>query len=132
VSAKPEIGIEQLIQWSPVTCRAWDADPDAYVRAGAVGWGRSRRLGKLVDVERHFKAYVGIQHFDPDRWHLPGEPRAKVFLSLFLQGRTVALHTYPTMAEALEALRAFYRQLPLATDVSPVREAAEQDGSSSS
>ena len=95
------------IQWSPVYQLAWNDAPDAYVEAGAVLWGRSRRLGKYVDDALGLKAYLGVQHYDPARWGVSGEPQTKFFLSLFLDGRTVTLRTFPTMGEALAALNAF-------------------------
>jgi hypothetical protein len=95
------------IHWSPVYHPEWDAAPEAYIASGFVGWGRSRRLGKLVDDVLHLKAYLGIQHEDPARWGLAGEPRARFFLSLFLHGRTVSLRTYSTLPDALAALTAF-------------------------
>jgi hypothetical protein len=99
------------IHWSPACHPEWDTTPEAYVKSGAVGWGRSRRLGKLVDDALHLKAYLGVQHEDPTRWGLAGEPRTRFFLSLFLHGRTVSLRTYPTMPDALIALTAYHNQL---------------------
>ena len=98
------------IQWSPAYRPEWDETPEAYLDAGAVGWGRSRRLGKLVDEGLALKAYLGVQHFDPARWGVAGEARAKFFLSLFVGGRTVSLRTYPTMGDARDALQAFDEQ----------------------
>ena len=95
------------IAWSVEYVPAWDSAPQRYVDAGIVGWGRSRRLGKYLDDALGLKAYVGIQHYDPERWGVAGEARAKVFLSLFSGGRTISLHTYATMGEALDALDAF-------------------------
>lgn len=95
------------MRWSPERRPEWDATPEAYVEAGVVGWGRSRRLGKCVDESLRLKAYVGVQHYDPARWNVPGEPQAKFFVSLFLDGRTVALRTFPTMAAAIAALEEF-------------------------
>ena len=99
------------IHRSPAYHPEWDATPEAYVASGTVGWGRSRRLGKLVDDALHLKAYLGVQHEDPARWGLAGEPRTRFFLSLFLHGRTVSLRTHPTMDTALTALTAYHNQL---------------------
>lgn len=99
------------IQWSPAYNPAWDTTPEAYVAHGIVAWGRSRRLARCDDPRRHFKAYIGIQHDDPARWHVAGEPRTRYFVSLFLAGRTLSLRTYPTLADALAALYAFYATL---------------------
>lgn len=99
------------ISWSPVYNPAWDDTPDAYVEHGLVAWGRSRRLARCEDPRLRFKAYIGIQHDDPARWGVPGEPRTRFFLSLFLAGRTLSLRTYPILADALAALYAFQRGL---------------------
>ncbi len=95
------------IAWSPIYQPSWDATPQAYVDAGVIAPGRSRRLAKVTDTRRDFKAYLGVQHFEPARWNLPGDATAKFFASFFVNGRTVALRTYPTMAEALVAVQAF-------------------------
>jgi hypothetical protein len=99
------------MSWSAAYRPEWDAVPEAYVAHGIVGWGRSRRLARADDSARGFKAYVGVQHFDPARWHARGEPRAVFFVSLFLRGRTVTLQTFPTMPAALAELRAFHARL---------------------
>ncbi len=99
------------ISWSPIYNPAWDDTPEAYVAQGLVAWGRSRRLARCEDSRAHFKAYIGIQHEDPARWHVAGEPRTRCFLSLFLAGRTLSLRTYPTLTEALAALHAFHATL---------------------
>jgi hypothetical protein len=99
------------ITWAPIYRAEWDDEPQAYVAAGLVGWGRSRRLGRVAVPERAFKAYLGVQHFDPARWGIAGEARAKFFVSLFVGGRTVGLHTHPTMAAARGELADFYARL---------------------
>lgn len=99
------------ISWSPIYNSAWDSTPDAYVEHDIVAWGRSRRLARCDDPRRRFKAYIGIQHYDPARWHVAGEPRARYFLSLFLAGRTLSLRTYPTLSETVAALRHFHTSL---------------------
>ena len=99
------------MRWSAERRPEWDATPAAYVEAGVVGWGRSRRMGKYLDAALRLKAYVGVQHYDPARWHVAGEPQAKFFLSLFLNGRTVTLRTFPTMTQALAALGEFREQV---------------------
>ncbi len=99
------------IEWAAIYELAWDAQPGAYVAAGLVGWGRSRRLGRVVAPARRFKAFLGVQHYDPERWGVAGAARAKFFVSLFVGGRTVALHTHPTMAAALADLTEFYTRL---------------------
>lgn len=95
------------VAWSAAYSPAWDLTPERYVDEEIVGWGRSRRLGKYLDEALGLKAYVGVQHYDPGRWGVEGEARAKVFLSLFVNGRTIFLRTYATMDEALDALDAY-------------------------
>ncbi len=102
---------ELTVRWSPVYQPEWDETPQAYVDAGIVGVGRSRRLAKAQDTHRAFKAYLGVQHWDPSRWNLPGEERAIFFLSLFRDNRTLALRTYPTIPAALAALYAAWNAL---------------------
>jgi hypothetical protein len=99
------------LRWSEIYRPAWDGTPAAYVEHGIVGWGRSRRLARAQDPARAFKAYLGVQHYDPARWHVAGAPRATFFLSLFLAGRTIALRTFPTLGDALAELRAFHGRL---------------------
>lgn len=99
------------IKWSPIYRPEWDDTPEEYVVQGVVAWGRSRRLARAVDTARRFKAYLGVQHFDPARYGLAGEAQAKFFVSLFVGGRTVALHTYPTLRQARDALERFHATL---------------------
>lgn len=96
------------IRWSAHYQSQWDDQPDAYVRHGIVALGRSRRLARATDTQLDFKGYLGVQSYDPGRWHVAGEPTTKFFVSLFLHGRTVTLRTYPTCHEALAALHAFH------------------------
>ncbi len=100
------------LQWSSAYQPAWDDDAAAYVAAGLVGWGRSRRLLRADDPARHYKAYIGVHHSDPAQWGRSGEPAAKFFLSLFLRGRTVAFRTYARFPAALTDLRAYHASLP--------------------
>lgn len=102
---------ELIIAWSSAYHPAWDNAPSAYVEHGIVAWGRSRRLARAADPAVAFKAYLGVQHDDPARWHGAGEPRAVFFLSLFRAGQTVSLRTYPTVPLALAELRAFHARL---------------------
>ena len=48
------------IHWSPIYQAEWDQAPEAYVDAGVVGVGRSRRLAKAEDASRAFTAYLGV------------------------------------------------------------------------
>jgi hypothetical protein len=97
--------------WSSIYHPQWDDDAARYVEEGVVQWGRSRRLARAEDPAHSFKAYLGIQHYDPARWYGAGDARATFFLSLFVHQRTVSLRTYPTMAAALAALWAFHTSL---------------------
>jgi hypothetical protein len=97
--------LRTAIEWSTLYRADWDETPEAYLRADLVGWGRSRRLGRLAQRERRLIAYVGVQHFDPGAWGLAGEPISRFFASCRV-GRQVWLRTYPTMNEALAALEA--------------------------
>jgi hypothetical protein len=100
------------ITWSPAHQPAWDDDPGQYFEHNIVAWGRSRRLARAADPARAFKAYAGVQHYDPGRWHVPGPARSVYFLSLFVAGRTITLRTFPTLSAALTALRDFHARLP--------------------
>ena len=103
---------ELMVSWSRAYRPGWDTSPGEYVAHEVVGWGRSRRLARVEDVSRAFKAYVGVQHFDPGRWNVAGEPRSTFFVSLFVANRTVALRTFSTMPEALAELARFHAVLP--------------------
>jgi hypothetical protein len=99
------------IRWSADYHAEWDKRPEAYVEHGLLGWGRSRRLARVEDRSFAFKAYLGVQHYDPARWHVDGDARSVFFLSLFVANRTVTLRTYPTMSAALAELRRFHSTL---------------------
>jgi hypothetical protein len=104
------------IVWSSAYRPAWDATPEAYVESGVVGWSRSRRLARAEGASIGFKAYVGVQHYDPSRWHFAGAPRAVFFVSFFQDGRTLALRTFPTMDDALAELRRVHAGLAAPLD----------------
>jgi hypothetical protein len=95
------------IVWSPIYLPAWDETPQAYVDAGTMAPGRSRRLAKITHARHDFKAYLGVRHFEPARWNLPGEPTTTFFASFFIAGRTVALRTFPTLSDALATVVTF-------------------------
>jgi hypothetical protein len=95
------------IEWAKWYRSEWDEQPERYLDEGIVGWGYSRRLAKARDDCLGLKAYLGVQHHDPGRWSLAGEPVARFFLSLFLHGQISSLRVYPTMSDALAALVAF-------------------------
>jgi hypothetical protein len=99
------------IDWASWYHPDWDGQPERYIEEGVVGRGYSRRLAKARVDRLGLKAYIGVQHYDPSRWNLPGEPSARYFLSLFVHGRTVSLRTYPTIEAALSALACFQKAL---------------------
>ena len=96
------------IHWAGWYDPDWDEQPERYVEEGIVGLGRSRRLAEVRDDALGIKAFIGVQHYDPGRWNLSGEPSARFFLSLFMYGWTVSLRTYPTIPAALAALASFH------------------------
>ena len=96
--------LRALIKWHREYKPEWDDDPEQYATQGLVGWGRSRRLGLLR--QGRYKAYIGVQHVDPDRpgWRMVDEPQARFFASLFVDGSCVTLRTFPSISAALEML----------------------------
>jgi hypothetical protein len=104
---------DDLLQahWSTIYHPDWDADPEQYLHGGLLKWGHSRRLARFDDRLHNFKAYIGIHHSDPSTWGATGPAHVRYFLSLFVSGQTLALHTYDTLAEALRALSTFHSQL---------------------
>jgi hypothetical protein len=99
--------VRDLIDWRNVYDPRWDTVPDHYVVHGFVQQGKSRRLG-LVRLGR-CKAYLGVQHVDPSKpgWGIFEQPQTRFFVSMFLDRECVALRTFQTMEETLEALAAF-------------------------
>ena len=95
------------IEWATWYRPDWDGQPERYIEEGVVRWGYSRRLAKARDDRLGLKAFIGVQHYDPSHWNLPGEPSVRFFLSLFVHGQTVSLRTYSTIQTALAALAAF-------------------------
>src|SRR4051794_28164715 len=102
--------LERRIAWSDTYVPNWDADPDAYVSAGRVAWGRSRRLGRLA-LSPGFLAYLGVQHVDPARagWRGFDAPEARFFVSWFDGRRCLGLRTAPTGAAARDLLWAAWQ-----------------------
>ena len=104
------------ITWAREYRPAWDTDPEAYVDAGVVAWGKTRRLGKLElpasPGGAAFKAYIGVQHVDPrlGGWRLDA-PEARFFVSWFVGRRSVGLRVAPTIPAALAILRDAYDQV---------------------
>ncbi len=102
---------ELHIEWSAIYRSEWDEQPQQYIAAGLLAWNRSRRLAKVHDPLRRFTAYLGVRHFDPVRWNVPGDPTTTYFASFFINRRTIALHTYPSLGDALAAVRQFHASL---------------------
>ena len=95
-----------VFTWSGIYHPAWDATPEAYLEAGLVAWGRSRRLARAATPAYAFTAYLGIHH---NTW---GEnDTTRFFLSLLVGKRTIALRTFSTLPEALAELDAFHARL---------------------
>jgi hypothetical protein len=113
VCAQDEQGTQapMKIEWATYYRPDWDGQPERYIEEGVVRWGYSRRLAKASDNRLCLKAYIGVQHYDPSRWNLPGEPSAHFFLSLFTRGRIVSLRTYATIEAARSALASFHEAL---------------------
>ena len=99
--------IRSVVLWSMDYAPEWDQAPDTYRENEKVGWGRSRRLG-LYKAGR-VKAYIGVQHIDPDKpgWGFVASPECRFFLSLFVGRECVTLRTFPTVDEALDQLSRF-------------------------
>ena len=93
------------ITWANAYHSEWDTRPAAYLQAQIVKSGRSRRLGFYNDPLKARKGYIGV-------YHLPRSPGSlgdtRFFLSLFVQRRTLGLHSYATMHDLLEVLAAFH------------------------
>jgi predicted dehydrogenase len=106
VSDHDRVGLVRArMVWSVVYRPDWDDEPDAYVVAGIVAHGRSRRLGRAAWPGHGVLVYLGIQHLDPARWGVAGDPTARFFVSL-RHGPRVWLRTYPTVTTALAAVAA--------------------------
>lgn len=111
--------IRATVRWNPTYHPEWDATPERYQQAGIVGWGRSRRLGRLPPDQYGLHGYLGVQHADPSRWGQDAPPRTRFFASAFLGQRVIWLRTFATMAETLDALAAYARQVAEAADLTP-------------
>jgi hypothetical protein len=97
-------------QWSTIYHPDWDNYPQRYLDSGLLTWGHSRRLARFDDPVHGFKAYIGVYHADPSQWGAAGPANTRYFLSFFVDGQTIALHTYDTLSEARTALTTFYTQ----------------------
>ena len=107
-----EADIRSKIEWHKEYRAEWDGNPEMYASAGVVQWGRSRRLGLFRSED--VKAYIGVQHIDPEQpgWGFVDAPEARFFLSLFVRGRVVILRTFPTMEKVLRMLGEFVSTAP--------------------
>jgi hypothetical protein len=99
--------VRAIITWGEAYRPKWDDSPQRYRDAGLVPWGKSRRLGALRLGS--LKGYVGVQHIDPTLpdWGFVEEPQSRFFVSMFQQGQSVGLRTFPTVNLALQALAGF-------------------------
>src|SRR5688572_13236847 len=99
--------LRSVIAWSRDYHPEWDDKPSAYIENAKVGWGRSRRLG--LYKEGRIKAYLGVQHIDPDKpgWAFVQETECRFFASLFVGRDCLTLRTFPSMGNALEYLQLF-------------------------
>ncbi|MGI8588864.1 MAG: hypothetical protein ACR2M0_14440 [Chloroflexia bacterium] len=106
--------LERAIEWGRAYRPEWDTDPDQYADSGAVVWGHSRRLGKLLISSTGFKAYLGVQHIDPSiaGWGDFSAPQARFFVSWFVGLSCLGLRTAPTMPAALDLLWEAYCLTP--------------------
>lgn len=96
--------LREIVKWNAHYQRNWDAMPDHYVDSGFLSLGKSRRLGRLE--KGSIKAYIGVQHVDPERagWAVIVSAHARFFASLFINGRVVTLRSFKTVDLALEWL----------------------------
>lgn len=101
--------LRSIIVWSDDYQAEWDRTPDAYIEHDKVGWGRSRRLG--LYKHGRIKAYLGVQHIDPDKpgWGFVEQAECRFFLSLFVGGDCITLRTFPSIDGAIDHLREFIR-----------------------
>lgn len=104
-------GLFARIHWGAVYCPAWDAMPETYLEAGLLKDGKARRLGRLEEPSRRFRAYFGVQHAAARvRWG--SEEYIRFFVSLMHGKRVLTLQTHPTMQAALAQAWAVYQRLP--------------------
>jgi hypothetical protein len=104
-----DVGLEAC--WSAIYHPEWDTDPERYLTSGLLKRGGNRRLARFDDHLHALKAYIGVHHSDPSHWGASGPARTRYFLSFFVSGKTISLHTYDTLGEAQAALSTFHRQL---------------------
>ena len=99
--------LRSVIVWSNHYRADWDRTPGAYRDDERVGWGRSRRLGLYKSGQ--VKAYIGVQHIDPDKpgWGFIESPACRFFVSLFVGGECVTLRTFPSVDDVLDHLSRF-------------------------
>jgi hypothetical protein len=92
--------LRQRIHWSAIYQPTDDDAPWRYVERGQVGWGRGRRLGRLVLPEHDALAYLGVQHHDPARWGQPDPAVCRFFVSC-RSPHEVWLRTFSSVGECL-------------------------------
>ncbi|MCX6021062.1 MAG: hypothetical protein NTZ05_04920 [Chloroflexi bacterium] len=99
------------IQWGAAYRPEWNAAPERYREAGLVQEGKSRRLGKLEEPGRRFRAYLGVQHaVAGPRWG--AREYTRFFVSLSHRGRVLILQTHLTLESALAQAWSVYQRLP--------------------
>ena len=99
--------LRSIIVWSDDYQVEWDGTPHAYLDHNKVSWGRSRRLG--LYKQGRIKAYLGVQHIDPDKpgWGFIESPECRFFLSLFVGRECITLRTFPSIDGAIDYLQEF-------------------------
>lgn len=103
--------LNKRIEWSPKYNPDWDNEPEAYMRSGILSEGRSLRLGKLSYTSLRFRAYLGVQHYDPLDWAQQGEAYTCFWISFLIGKQTIMLQTFQTMRDCRIALQQFYSGL---------------------
>lgn len=104
-------GLFARIQWGAAYHPEWDRTPEAYLAAGLLKEGKARRLGRLEEPSRRFRAYFGVQHA-PERLRWGSPEYLRFFVSLMHGKRVLTLQTHPTMPAALAQAWDVYRRLP--------------------
>lgn len=103
--------LDKRIEWSSKYNPDWDDEPEAYMRSGILAEGRSLRLGKLSYASMRFRAYLGVQHYDPLDWAQQGESYTCFWVSFLIGKQTITLQTFQTMRDCRSALWQFYSTL---------------------
>lgn len=105
------------IVWSGRYRADWDDAPEHYLLSGILPENRSRRLGMIAEPGCRFRAYIGVQHYDPLQWGRYGTARTTFWVSVLSGTRTVTMRSCTTMAECLEIVRHYYRTMCKSPDL---------------